>query len=99
MESSRAHRRRARRSRRRPLLFSVLAVVAVGGVTAGGTVYVKARAHPGSGAVSSAASSASSSAAAGEEAPVEPATEPAAVDRTAVLAKAMAAVSVPSGAQ
>ncbi|MEU1404315.1 serine hydrolase [Streptomyces sp. NPDC005728] len=101
MESSRAgRRRRARRSRRRPLLFSVLAVVAVVGVTAGGTVYVKARAHDGSAAVSSAASpSVSSSAAAGEEASVEPATEPAAVDRKALLSKAMASVSVPSGAR
>ncbi|MFF3913618.1 serine hydrolase [Streptomyces sp. NPDC001852] len=71
----------------------------MGGVTAGGTVYVKARAHPGTAVVSSAATpSASSSAGAGEEASVEPVTEPA-VDRTALLGKAMAAVEVPSGAQ
>ncbi|MQY38961.1 hypothetical protein SRB17_69760 [Streptomyces sp. RB17] len=101
MESSRARRgRRARPSRRRPLLSVVLAVVAVGGVTAGGTAYVKARAHAGTAAVSSAATpSASSSAGAGEEeASVEPVTEPA-VDRTALLGKAMTAVSVPSGAR
>ncbi|TVZ92145.1 serine hydrolase [Streptomyces sp. BK340] len=99
MESPRASRRRARRSRR-PLLFTALAVVAVSGVTAGGTVYVKTRAHSGAGAVSSAGSpSASSSVTAGEEASVEPATSPSAVDRKAALSKAMAAVSVPSGAQ
>jgi hypothetical protein len=71
------------------------------GVTAGGTVYVKARAHSGStAAVSSSASpSVSSSAGAGEEASVEPVTEPSAVDRTTLLAEAMASVTVPSGAQ
>ncbi|KUM96597.1 hypothetical protein AQI88_12140 [Streptomyces cellostaticus] len=100
MESSRAGRRRARRARRRPLLSTALAVVAVAGVTAGSTVCVKARAHSGAGAVSSAASpSASSSAAAGEEASVERATSPSAVDRKASLAKAMASVTVPSGAE
>ncbi|MFJ9817189.1 serine hydrolase [Streptomyces sp. NPDC101151] len=98
MESPRAGRRR--RARRHPLLLTALSVVAVCGVTAGGTVYVKARAHSGAGAVSSAGSpSAGSSATADEEASVEPATEPAAVDRTALLSKAMAAVSMPSGAQ
>ena len=54
MESSRATRRRARRSRR-PLLSLALASVAVVGATAAGTVYVKAQAHSASGAVSSAA--------------------------------------------
>ncbi|MEV6295046.1 serine hydrolase [Streptomyces sp. NPDC051896] len=100
MESSRARRgRRARPSRPGPLLSVALAVVAVGGMTAGGTVYVKGRAHSGSAAVSSAATpSASPSAGAGEEASVEPVTEPA-VDREALLGKAMTAVSVPSGAQ
>ncbi|MGW1914369.1 serine hydrolase [Streptomyces sp. NPDC002076] len=99
MESPRARRRRARPSRCRPLLYTALAAVAVGGVTAGGTAYVKARAHPGTAAVSSAATpSASSSAGAGEEASVEPVTEPA-VDRKALLGKALTAVSVPSGAQ
>ncbi|KOV65797.1 serine hydrolase [Streptomyces sp. MMG1121] len=98
MESSRGRRgrRRARPSRRRPLLYTALAVVAVTGVTAGGTVYVKARAHPGTAAVSSAATpSASSLAGASEEASV---TEPA-VDRDALLNEAMGAVSVPSGAE
>lgn len=100
MGSPRAGRRRRARRSRRPLLFTALAVVAVSGVTAGGTVYVKARAHSGAGAVSSAGSpSASSSVTAGEEASVEPATSPSAVDRKAALSKAMAAVSVPSGAQ
>ncbi|MCC5475138.1 serine hydrolase [Streptomyces barringtoniae] len=100
MESPGARRgRRARPSRCRPLLYTALAVVAVSGVTAGGTAYVKARARPGTEAVSSAATpSASSSAGAGEEALVEPVTKPA-VDRTALLGKAMTAVSVPSGAQ
>ncbi|MFG2355377.1 serine hydrolase [Streptomyces sp. NPDC048521] len=103
MESPRAcRRRRARASRRRPLLHAVLCVVAMGGVAAGGTVCVTARAHSGSAAVSSAASpSATSSAGAGEEASVEPVTEPSptAVDRQASLSRAMAAVDVPSGAQ
>lgn len=100
----RTGRRRARRTRRRPLLATALAVAAVGGVTAGGSVYVHARAHPGggAGAVSSAAApSASSPAAAGEEASVEPVTRssPPAADRDALLAKAMAGVAVPSGAR
>lgn len=100
MESSRARRGRgARPSRRGPLLSVAFAVVAVGGMTAWGTVYVKGRAHSGTAAVSSAATpSASPSAEAGEEASVEPVTEPA-VDREALLGKAMTAVSVPSGAQ
>ncbi|MFF7973129.1 serine hydrolase [Streptomyces sp. NPDC007905] len=100
MESSGAGRRRGRRARRCPLLYTALAVVAVGGGTAGGTVHVKARAHFGAGAVSSAAApSASSSATAGEEASVEPATSPSAADRKALLWKAMASVTVPPGAQ
>ncbi|AOR35337.1 hypothetical protein BFF78_33515 [Streptomyces fodineus] len=100
MESPSARsRRRARPSRRRPLLHAVLAVIAVGGVTAGGTACVKARARSGTAAVSSAPSlSASSPAGAGEEASVEPVTQPA-VDRDALLSKAMTGVSVPSGAQ
>ncbi|KUN84886.1 hypothetical protein AQJ66_15195 [Streptomyces bungoensis] len=100
----RTGRRRARRPRRRPLLAAALAVVAVGGVTAGGTVYVHTRAHHpgGGGAVSSAAApSASSPAAAGEEASVEPVTRssPPAAHRDALLAEAMARVTVPSGAR
>jgi beta-lactamase class A len=71
----------------------------VGGIAAGGTVCVKARAHSGAAAVSSAAApSATSSAGAGEEASVEPVTEPA-VDRDALLSAAMAGVAVPSGAK
>ncbi|GGS72426.1 serine hydrolase [Streptomyces cinerochromogenes] len=97
MESPRARRgRRARPSRRRPLLYTVLAAVAVVGVAAGGTAWVKARARPGAAAVSSAPSpSARSSAGAGEEASV---TEPAG-DRDAALDAAMAKLAVPSGAR
>ncbi|MFF5536088.1 serine hydrolase [Streptomyces cinerochromogenes] len=97
MESPRARRgRRTRPSRRRPLLYAVLAAVAVGGVTAGGTAYVKARAHTGTAAVSSAPSpSARSSAGAGEEASV---TEPA-EDRDAALGATMARLAVPPGAR
>ncbi|MFJ6544120.1 serine hydrolase [Streptomyces sp. NPDC091385] len=98
MESSRGGRsRRRRRVRRRPLLYAALVAVVIGGVTAGGTVYVKARAHDGGRAVSSAASESGSSPAVEEEASVEPVTQPA-VDRTALLGKAMKAVSLPSGA-
>ncbi len=63
MESSRTADRRAHRARRpsrsrrplRSLALVSVAVVAVVGATAGGTVYVKARAHSGDGPVSSAA--------------------------------------------
>ncbi|MER6469228.1 serine hydrolase [Streptomyces collinus] len=109
MESPRARRgrvrgardaRRARRGRHRPSALIALAVVTVAGVTAGGTVYVGARAHRGAGAVSSAATpSASSSATAGEEASVKPAPSPSAVARKASLSRAMASVTVPSGAR
>ncbi|MFF1281118.1 serine hydrolase [Streptomyces sp. NPDC058299] len=99
MEFSRARRRRARPSRRRPLLCAALAVVAVGGATAGGTVCVRERARSGNAAVSSAATlPASPSAGAGEEASVEPVTEPA-VDRDALLSGVVARVAVPSGAR
>jgi hypothetical protein len=100
MESSRARRRRrVRPSRTRPLLRSALAVVAVVGVTAAGTVYVKAQAHSGASPVSSSASpSASSSATAVGEASVEPVAEPA-VDHDALLAKAMKSVDVGGRAQ
>ncbi|MGW4445675.1 serine hydrolase [Streptomyces sp. NPDC004682] len=98
MESSRGGRsRRRRRVRRRPLPYAALVAVVIGGVTAGGTVYVKARAHDGGRPVSSAASASGSSPAVEEEASVEPVTQPA-VDRTALLRKAMKAVSLPSGA-
>ena len=98
MESSRAARRnhRARSSRRRPLPYIALAAVAVVGVTAGGTVYVKAHAH--SGVVSSAAApSASASASGSQEATVEPVTQPT-VDYGALLTKAMKSVT-PTGDQ
>ena len=101
MESSRAARRnhRARSSRRRPLPYIALAAVAVVGVTAGGTAYVKAHAH--SGVVSSAAAapsaSASASASGSREATVEPVTQPT-VDYDALLAKAMKSVT-PTGDQ
>ena len=98
MESSRAARRnhRARSSRRRPLPYIALAAVAVVGVTAGGTVYVKAHAH--SGVVSSAAApSASASASGSQEATVEPVTQPT-VDYDALLTKAMKSVT-PTGDQ
>ncbi|MGW2959695.1 serine hydrolase [Streptomyces sp. NPDC001220] len=102
---SRRARRRAR-PRRRALLSVSLATVAVLGVTAAGTVYVKAHARDG-GPVSSAApptppssssSSSPTSASASGEASVEPVTEPA-VDRDALLSTAMKAVTVPSGAK
>ncbi|MER6432010.1 serine hydrolase [Streptomyces sp900105245] len=100
MESPRTRRARpARPSPRRPLLAGALAAVAVTAVVAGGSVYVRTRAHPVPAAVSSAAKpSASPSAGAGEEASVEPVTGPAAVDRKALLSRAMAKVAVPSGA-
>jgi beta-lactamase class A len=92
MESSRAARRRARRFPRRPLTYTALAFVAVVGVTAGGTVYVKAQAHSGSSAVSSAATPAvaPSPATATEEAAVA---EPV-VDLDERLADAMTSVDV-----
>ncbi|MGV9287024.1 serine hydrolase [Streptomyces sp. NPDC003719] len=93
MESPRVRRRRrARPPRRRALLSAALATVAVVGATAAGTVYVTARAHPGAGAVSSAAS-----ATADGEAPVDSAME--AVDRDALLARAMEAVPVADGTE
>ncbi|MFD4791646.1 serine hydrolase [Streptomyces sp. NPDC058459] len=83
--------RRRRRARRRPVLSAALVALVIGGVTAGGTVYVKARAHDGGRAVSSPARADE------EEASVEPVTRPA-VDRTALLGAAMKAVEVPPGA-
>jgi len=88
------------------MLCTALAVVAVVGGTAAGTVYVKERARSGTGPVSSAASasaslSASPSATAdgqeGEES-VEPVAQPA-VDHDALLAKAMASVRVAGKAE
>ncbi|MFL4903075.1 serine hydrolase [Streptomyces sp. MMS24-I2-30] len=97
MESPSARRRRRSRpsGRRRRLVHLTLAALAVVGVTAGGTVYVKARARPGAQAVSSASSpAATASAPAGKEKSVEPT-----VNRNALLSTAMATVAVPSGAQ
>ncbi|MFJ5309530.1 serine hydrolase [Streptomyces sp. NPDC088350] len=96
MESSRAARRnhRARSSRRRPLLCTALASVAVVGATAAGTVYVKAQAH--TGPVSSSAAPSASASGSGE-ATVEPVTQPT-VDYDALLAKAMTSVT-PAGDQ
>ncbi|MGW2032042.1 serine hydrolase [Streptomyces sp. NPDC001811] len=98
MESFGARRgRRARPPRRRASLRAALALVAVAGVTAGGTVYVKGRARPAAVAVSSAAApTVTASAGAGEEASVR---EPATADRSALLSAAMAQVEVPPGAR
>ncbi|MFF4348361.1 serine hydrolase [Streptomyces sp. NPDC001530] len=100
MDRHRARGRRARPSRRTPLLYTVVASAVLVGATAAGTVYVKAQAHDGPGLVSSSASSASSSAspAISEEASVEPVAEPS-VDRDALLAKAMTSVTVEDGAE
>ncbi|WP_329246309.1 hypothetical protein OG223_11920 [Streptomyces sp. NBC_01478] len=100
MESSRAARRnhRARPSGRRPLLHIALATVAVVGVTAAGTVYVKAQAHSGPVSSSKAPSASASASASGSgEAAVEPVTEPT-VDYDALLATAMKSVT-PTRAQ
>uniref|UniRef100_A0AAU1I651 Class A beta-lactamase-related serine hydrolase n=1 Tax=Streptomyces sp. NBC_00180 TaxID=2903632 RepID=A0AAU1I651_9ACTN len=94
MESPRARARR----RRRPLLFTALALLTIVGGAAAGTVYVKAQAHSGGRPVSSASASASVSVQAGEEASVEPVAQPA-VDHDAALAKAMAPVTVEEGAE
>ncbi|MFJ4808718.1 serine hydrolase [Streptomyces longwoodensis] len=94
MESPTApRRRRAGPPRTRHLLLcTTLAVLAVVGATAGGTVYVRAGAHPGTAAVPSPAGSASG------EAAVEPVVEPAA-DYDALLGAALASVDVPDGAK
>lgn len=102
MESSRARRnRRARPSRRRPLLHIALATVAVLGATAGGTVYVKAQAHSGAGAVSSSSpapsASASASGSVNGEVSVETVAAPE-TDHDALLASAMKSVTVPGEA-
>ncbi|MDR6977227.1 hypothetical protein J2X68_003939 [Streptomyces sp. 3330] len=98
MESSRARRdRRARPSRRRPLLFTALATIAVVGATAGGTVYVKAQAHSGAGTVSSSSPTPSASGPDGGEVAVETVAAPE-VDHDALLASAMESVTVPGDA-
>ncbi|WP_030606607.1 serine hydrolase [Streptomyces fulvoviolaceus] len=99
MESSRADRHLSRPSRRRPLMYTALASVAVLGATAAGTVYVKAQAHSGGSPVSSASPSASPSPSpspsspASEVASVEPVAQPT-VDYDSLLADAMDSVSV-----
>lgn len=101
-------RRRARPSRRRPLVHVALAALVLVGGTAAGTVFMRARAlDGGSSAVSSAASSsvspsASASTAPGpdavaEEASVEPVAAPE-VDHDELLAAALADVPVEDGA-
>jgi beta-lactamase class A len=77
----------------------VLAVVAIAGATAAGTVYVKAQAHSGTGAVSSTRTpSAAASGSASGEASVEPVAE-SEVDYDALLKAAMESVTVPDGAE
>ncbi|KRD14972.1 serine hydrolase [Streptomyces sp. Root264] len=104
MESSGARRsRRARPSRRRPFLPVALAVAAVLGVTAGGTVYVKKQSLPRAGAVSSSPAttttppSGSASGTGGGEVAVEPVAVPG-KDHDALLASAMKSVTVPGRA-
>ncbi|MEH0543249.1 serine hydrolase [Streptomyces sp. B21-105] len=90
MESTGARRRRrARPARRRLFLPVALAVAAVLGATAAGTVYVKTQAHPRAGAVSS-----SSGSGGGEVAAVAVPDE----DHDALLASAMESVTVPGEA-
>ncbi|MFD5521629.1 serine hydrolase [Streptomyces sp. NPDC127066] len=99
MDRHRARGRRARPSRRKPLLYTAVASAVLVGATAAGTVYVKAQAHDGPAVVSSAASASSSpSPAVSEEASVEPVAEPS-VDRDALLAKALRSVTVAAGAK
>src|SRR5690349_16880969 len=93
----RRHGRRARPSRRRPLLCAALVCVTVVGGTAAGTAYVRARGSAGPGAVGSASPSASASASASGRASVETVTDQAA-DRTALLAGAMKSVAPEDGA-
>ncbi|MEU9311142.1 serine hydrolase [Streptomyces sp. NPDC048256] len=98
MESSGARRnRRARSSRRRPLLCTALATVAVLGATAGGTVYVKAQAHSGTSVVSSSSATPSASGPGSGKVSVETVAAPE-VDHDALLASAMKSVTVPGDA-
>ncbi|MFI5792688.1 serine hydrolase [Streptomyces sp. NPDC051677] len=102
MESSRARRsRRARPSRRRPLLHLALATVAVLGATAGGTVYVKSQAGSDPRPVSSSSPAPSASASASGSQDGEVSVESVAAPETdydARLASAMKSVSVPGAA-
>lgn len=107
MESPGARRgRRARPSRRRPLLPLALAAAAVLGATAGGAVYVKARADSGARAVSSSSSATPSASASTSQSQSESGDEEVSVeseaalgaDRDAQLAAAMRSVTVPGDA-
>ncbi|MGV9565666.1 serine hydrolase [Streptomyces sp. NPDC003480] len=106
MEFHRApRRRRARPPRRRPLLWTALASVALAGGTVAATAYVSAsayvrrQAHAAAGAVSSQSSpTPRASASVTREASVEPAAKPSA-DPNALLAKAMKALTVEGGAK
>ncbi|MFG3235030.1 hypothetical protein ACGFZG_25140 [Streptomyces antibioticus] len=101
MESPRARSSRRRR-RSRPLLAVALAAVAAVGVTAGGTVYVQARAHSGGEPVSSATATPSASVSAYEAAGGEVSVDEVTVDEVdhdALLAEAMSAVTVPGEAR
>ncbi|KAB1150632.1 serine hydrolase [Streptomyces luteolifulvus] len=92
--SARTARRRARPvSRGRPLLCAAFASVAVVGATAAGTVYVKAQAHTGKGALSSSATPSAS-----REASVETVAEPT-VDYDVLLAEAMQSMGVEDGTE
>ncbi|WP_306953821.1 serine hydrolase [Streptomyces sp. B4I13] len=90
-------RRRARPSRRRPFLPVALAVAAVLGATAGGTVCVKTQAHPRAGAVSSSTATTpsvpASGSGSGEGAVAVPQEH-----YDALLASAMESETVPGGA-
>ncbi|MGX1473271.1 UNVERIFIED_CONTAM: beta-lactamase class A [Streptomyces canus] len=92
MESSRAAGR-VRRFPLRPLTYTALACVAVAGVTAGGTVYVKAQAHSGGGTVSSAPTPSFSSSPTATTEEAAAVAEPV-VDFDERLSDAMKAVSV-----
>ncbi|MET9061369.1 serine hydrolase [Streptomyces antibioticus] len=101
MESPRARSSRRRR-RSRPLLAVALAAVVTVGVTAGGTVYVQARAHSGGEPVSSATATPSASVSAYEAAGGEVSVDEVTVDEVdhdALLAEAMSAVTVPGEAR
>ncbi|MGW8063390.1 serine hydrolase [Streptomyces ziwulingensis] len=92
MHSSRTRRARRAGRRRAPVYAALVAFVVVGG-TAAGAVYRQGHAHPGAGG----AVSSSAPASGGGEAAMET-VEPV-VDRDALLAGAMASVTVPDGAE
>ncbi|MEU9283694.1 serine hydrolase [Streptomyces sp. NPDC048275] len=101
MAPHRARRRVPAPHRRRHLIYAVVASTVLVGGTAVGTVYVKAQAHDRAGLVSSSASptaSPTASASATQEASVESVAQPA-VDRDALLTRAMTSVTVEDGAE